>query len=237
VGTAENDVDSPRGVRQELPATRQRAADPAHPPSASRESEVRLRVLKAASALVDRLSYDEVTIDAVARASGVSKSTLYRHWPSRQILVLEAFTYKTNLLTHVEDTGDVRRDLHSYLVALTRCLDEGQTASTVSNLLAEAIRSTEFSRLYRQTGLPRESGLVRVCCRTPDPRPTVSRHVGCHGDQHLQPHRHQQLLQGRPRNTAIGRIIFVQFRRLPKGTGHGRLKPSGLHGGKSPAKR
>ena len=30
-------------------------------------------------------------------------------------------------------------------------LHEGQTASTVSNLLAEAIRSTEFSRLYRQT--------------------------------------------------------------------------------------
>ena len=82
---------------------------------------------------------------------GTHKSTLYRHWPSRQILVLEAFTHKTNLLTHVEDTGEVRRDLHSYLVALTRCLHEGQTASTVSNLLAEAIRSTEFSRLYRQT--------------------------------------------------------------------------------------
>jgi AcrR family transcriptional regulator len=115
---------------------------------------------------VDRLSYDEVTIDAVARASGVSKSTLYRHWPSRRVLVLEAFTYKTNLLTHVEDTGDVGRDLHSYLVALTRCLDEGETASTVANLLAEAIRSDEFSGLYRQTLLlERRQGFLAILQR------------------------------------------------------------------------
>jgi AcrR family transcriptional regulator len=120
-------------------------------------------VLEAASELVDRLSYNDVTIDAIARASGVSRSTLYRHWPSRQILVPEAFTYKTNLLTHVEDTGDVWRDLHSYLVALTRCLDEGETASTVSNLLAEAIISAEFARLYRHTLLrERRQGFLAI---------------------------------------------------------------------------
>ncbi|MDQ0867526.1 TetR/AcrR family transcriptional regulator [Arthrobacter globiformis] len=163
MGTADNSAGNRQAARREHSRARRRAADPAHPEMASRESEVRLRVLEAASGLVDRLSYDEVTIDAIARASGVSKSTLYRHWPSRQILVLEAFTYKTNLLTHVEDTGDVRRDLHSYLVALTRCLDEGETASTVSNLLAEAIRSEEFSRLYRQTLLrERRQGFLAI---------------------------------------------------------------------------
>ena len=140
-----------RGAGREHRAARERAADPARPPAASRESEVRLRVLQAAVALVDRLSYNEVTMDAVARASGVSRATLYRHWSSRQSLVLDAFTYKTNLLMRVEDTGDVRRDLHTYLVALTRCLNDGETASTVGNLLAEAIRNDEFSRLYRQT--------------------------------------------------------------------------------------
>lgn len=126
-------------------------ADPAHPLIASHEAEVRLRVLKATSVLVDRLTYDAVTVDAVARASGVSRSTLYRYWPSRRLLVLEAFTYKTNLLTIVDDTGDVARDLHSYLVALTYCLKVGGAASTVANLLAEAVRSEEFAAQFRQT--------------------------------------------------------------------------------------
>ena len=126
-------------------------------------AEVRLRVLAAAGELIERLSYDEVTLDAVARASGVSRSTLYRYWPSRQVLVLEAFTYTTSLRTQVKDTGDVSRDLYAYLVALTRCLDDGETASTVANLLAEAVRSDDFALLYRQTLLrERRQGFLDV---------------------------------------------------------------------------
>jgi AcrR family transcriptional regulator len=165
MGTGEGRSGDGRGrdARPMASAARRRAADPAHPEAGSRRAEVRLQVLKAAGELIDRLSYDEVTIDAVARASGVSKSTLYRHWPSRQVLVLEAFTYTTNLLIHVKDTGDVSRDLHAYLVALTRCLDDGETASTVANLLAEAVRSDDFAVLYRQTLLrERRQGFLDV---------------------------------------------------------------------------
>lgn len=80
--------------------------------------------------------------------------------------MLEAFTYRTNLLTHVADTGDVGRDLHSYLVALTKCLDEGETASTVANLLGEAIHSSEFAGLHRQTLLrDRREGFLTVLQR------------------------------------------------------------------------
>src|SRR5919198_1676494 len=31
-----------------------------------------------------------VTVDAVARRSGVAKTTIYRHWPSREALLLDA---------------------------------------------------------------------------------------------------------------------------------------------------
>ncbi|MHA7262098.1 TetR/AcrR family transcriptional regulator [Arthrobacter sp. TMN-37] len=156
--------DSTAGARAAGVRVAQRSrADPAHPLIASHEAEVRARVLKAASALVDRLSYDAVTVDAVARASGVSKSTLYRYWPSRQLLVLEAFTYKTNLLTTVEDTGDVGRDLHTYLVSLAYCLKVGGAASTVANLLAEAIHNEEFALQFRQTLLrERRQGFLAI---------------------------------------------------------------------------
>jgi AcrR family transcriptional regulator len=170
MGTAKNASGSTGAKPGEpSPARRERLrsrADPAHPLIATHEAEVRLRVLKAASSLVDRLSYDAVTIDAVARASGVSKSTLYRHWPSRQVLVLEAFTYKTNLLTKVDDTGDVARDLYAYLVALTFCLTEGGAASTVANLLAEAIRNDEFAILFQRTLLrERRQGFLVILHR------------------------------------------------------------------------
>ncbi|WP_457963839.1 TetR/AcrR family transcriptional regulator [Arthrobacter sp. D1-29] len=168
--SASNDgVDSRHRFRRAMAGFRvaqRSAADPAHPLVASHEAELRLRVLKAASVLVDRLTYDAVTMDAVARASGVSKSTLYRYWPSRQVLVLEAFTFKTNLLTNVDDSGDVARDLHAYLVALTYCLKVGGAASIVSNLMAEAIRSEEFAGQFRQTLLrERRLGFLAVLRR------------------------------------------------------------------------
>lgn len=142
------------------------AADPAHPPMGSHEAELRLRVLNATGNLIDRLTYDAVTMDAVARASGVSKSTLYRYWATRQLLVLEAFTYKTNLLTVVEDSGDVAQDLNAYLIALTWCLKPGGAASTVVNLLAEAARDEKFAVQFRQTLIrERRRGFLAILLR------------------------------------------------------------------------
>jgi TetR/AcrR family transcriptional regulator, regulator of autoinduction and epiphytic fitness len=48
-------------------------------------------VLDAAIALLIERGYGEVTIEAVAAASGVAKSTIYRHWPSRVELINDAF--------------------------------------------------------------------------------------------------------------------------------------------------
>lgn len=115
-------------------------------------AETRRRVLDAAADLIDRVSYRSVTIDAVARASGVSKSTIYRHWSSRQVLVLEAYTLKTNRSTVVPDTGDALRDLRQYVIALVSCLGpKDHAASTVTGLIEDALADEVFARLYRDT--------------------------------------------------------------------------------------
>ena len=114
-------------------------------------TETRRRVIAATNDLIDRHTYRAVTIDAVARASGVSKSTIYRHWPSRQVLVLEAFNHKTELMTNVPDSGDAFADLRSYVARLASCLDFGGAASTVSGLIGDALADEEFARLFRAT--------------------------------------------------------------------------------------
>jgi AcrR family transcriptional regulator len=114
-------------------------------------AETKRKVILATIGLIDRHTYRSVTIEAVARASGVSKSTIYRHWPSRQVLVLEAFTDKTDRLTAVSDSGDALADLRTYLAKLAFCLDFGGAASTVSGLISDAIDDEEFARSFRST--------------------------------------------------------------------------------------
>jgi AcrR family transcriptional regulator len=114
-------------------------------------SDTRQAVVMATIDLIDRMNYPSVTIDAVARMSGISKATIYRHWSSRQALVLDAYTQKMNALTAVDDTGNAIDDLRTYLRKLAYVLNFGGAASTISGLIVDAINDPDFAVHYRTT--------------------------------------------------------------------------------------
>lgn len=60
--------------------------EPAISPRVARSRE---RILRAATELLVEFGPRAVTVDAVSEASGVAKSTLYRHWPSRNDLLVD----------------------------------------------------------------------------------------------------------------------------------------------------
>ena len=61
----------------------------------------RAKLLGAATDLLVEAGPRAVTVDAVAERSGVAKSTLYRHWPSRDALLVDV------MRSHVPDTPPV----------------------------------------------------------------------------------------------------------------------------------
>jgi AcrR family transcriptional regulator len=89
----------------------QTAAPPDVDPRIERTRRV---VLDTAIALLGARGYGEVTIEAVAAASGVAKSTIYRHWPSRVELINDAFQELRPALP-VPPEGDVRDRLVAVL--------------------------------------------------------------------------------------------------------------------------
>lgn len=58
-------------------------------PADPRIARSRTKVLDAATAILVESGPRAVTVDAVAERSGVAKSTLYRHWESRQDLLVD----------------------------------------------------------------------------------------------------------------------------------------------------
>lgn len=123
------------------------------------ESETRHAAVTATVDLLLRAGYRGITMEAVARSANISKSTLYRHWPNKAHLVLDAYTYRTNVDTAVRDTGDVRADLAAYLAKLAYSLNFRGAAAIVSELILEANRSDEFALLYRSTLLRDRRGV------------------------------------------------------------------------------
>lgn len=71
-------------------------------------------ILAAALEVLAETGYDAMTIDQVAARARAGKATLYRRWPSKADLVLDAVTCmkKSDLdQAHLPDTGTLRGDL------------------------------------------------------------------------------------------------------------------------------
>ena len=81
---------------------------------------VRERLFTAALELVERRGLDELTVDDVARAAGISRATVYRHLPGgRQQLVDDTVAWEVGrFLDRVTEAADRADDLASRLELL-----------------------------------------------------------------------------------------------------------------------
>ncbi|MDF1836768.1 MAG: TetR/AcrR family transcriptional regulator [Planctomycetota bacterium] len=76
-----------------------------------RSTEAHRRVIEAALSVANRLDYQDITMEMVAREAEVAKTTLYRWWKSKAELMLEA----TSEPLKTPDTGCLRGDLADLL--------------------------------------------------------------------------------------------------------------------------
>jgi AcrR family transcriptional regulator len=68
-------------------------------------------ICDATLALLVEVGYDRMSMDAVAARAHASKATIYRRWPGKQELVLDAVRSRGPGLVVPEDTGSLRGDL------------------------------------------------------------------------------------------------------------------------------
>jgi AcrR family transcriptional regulator len=59
--------------------------------------------------------YDGITYDAVAQAAGVHKTSIYRWWPTKPDLVLDAMLTRAEAVIEMPDTGRLHADLLVFL--------------------------------------------------------------------------------------------------------------------------
>jgi AcrR family transcriptional regulator len=86
--------------------------------------------------LLVEVGYDRMSMDAVAARAHASKATIYRHWPGKQELVLDAVRSRGPGLAVSEDTGSLRGDL----VATYRQARGGEAAGE-ADLIAGVLRA------------------------------------------------------------------------------------------------
>jgi AcrR family transcriptional regulator len=79
-------------------------------PLDARVVRTRNDILRAAVDVLTAEGLDAVTHHRLAEVAGYSRATIYKHWPTRDALFLDAFSYRPGGEHHVP-TGDLRSDL------------------------------------------------------------------------------------------------------------------------------
>src|SRR5580698_730775 len=67
-------------------------------------------ILDATMELLERKPLRDVTADAIAQRAGVSKATIYKWWPNKSLVALEAFLSRVQSSVVTPNTGCARKD-------------------------------------------------------------------------------------------------------------------------------
>lgn len=124
-----------------------------------RVTRTRSCVLAATRQELVESGYTGTTIDAVAKRSGVARTTIYRHWPTRAQLVIEAFA-DAHQAPPAAASGNVADDLLTLLRWLRDALESTSWGQTLPALVDGASRDEELSALQATSCQTRRERVV-----------------------------------------------------------------------------
>jgi AcrR family transcriptional regulator len=105
---------------------------------ARRQTATRDRVLSAAGRILRRQGYSRLTMERVASESGVAKTTLYRHWPTKAALCMDLYLDISGRELNLPDTGDVAGDLRHIANTVVHLQTRTVAGPAFLGLIAEA---------------------------------------------------------------------------------------------------
>ena len=120
-------------------------------------------IIEAVLGLLAEGSLEALTIEAVAARAGVGKATIYRRWPGKEALVVDALRSLKGP-PPVPAGRSVRDDLVALLRHGIRRRDQ-RTARVMSCLVPEVRRSPEHHRLYQSLVEPQREAMRQVLRR------------------------------------------------------------------------
>jgi AcrR family transcriptional regulator len=114
-----------------------------------RSEESEEAILAATIQLLSEKSLPDISMEEIARKAGVGKATIYKWWPSKAYVALDAFLRKTNRMVPMPDTGSVRRDILELIRSLM-VFYKSPAGRIMGQFVAESQNDKEFASLFRE---------------------------------------------------------------------------------------
>jgi AcrR family transcriptional regulator len=113
-----------------------------------RSEESRTAILDTAWKLLKTTTLRDLSIEAIARASGVGKTTIYRWWPSKVAVVIDAFLENVLLVTPYPDALSASEAITKQMGFLIKAFS-GEYGRILAQIIAEGQADSEALASYR----------------------------------------------------------------------------------------
>jgi len=123
--------------------------------------EAEASILKAALRLLEKKPLRKVTADAIAQEAGVSKATIYKWWPNKSLVALDAFLARMTEQVPMPDTGSAEQDFTQQMQSVVAFYNS-PLGRLFGQFIAEGQSDQQFRSLFRERFLypRRQAALV-----------------------------------------------------------------------------
>jgi AcrR family transcriptional regulator len=117
-----------------------------------RSEKSRNAILNATNKLLLHSSVQELSIEAIAKKAKVGKTTIYRWWPNKTAVVMDALISQPGMQTPLPTPKNNAEAVSMQLEKLIRLLDS-KNGETIAQLFSEAQASAESQKIFENTFL------------------------------------------------------------------------------------
>jgi AcrR family transcriptional regulator len=127
-----------------------------------RSAETTSAILQSAYTLMASTGLAATSIDAIARHSNVSKMTIYKWWPSREALLIDAFLNQASMMLPISGTGQPAARFRRHAAAYAEAL-QGEFGKVQLAVISECISRTGSAEIFYERYLDhRRTALVEL---------------------------------------------------------------------------
>ena len=128
----------------------------------SRGERLRKVLMETAIELVCDVGFRSVSIESIAAKAGVAKTTIYRRWPNKAAVVMDAFMMRVGSGTLFPPAEKVTERIQAQMRSMAKAF-RGRDGALVKALLAEAQFDPELATAFRERWtLPRREMALAV---------------------------------------------------------------------------
>lgn len=126
-----------------------------------RSTHAHAAILDATLHLLTEVGYTRLTVEGIAARAGVAKTTIYRWWPTKSALTVEAIRCGS-APAPVEPTGDVRTDVRAAVQAVADCYAGSALGAALPGVVADLVQEGSAGELLDALLHPHREALRRI---------------------------------------------------------------------------